>query len=252
MVHLPDGSADLSRPQGPTHGPTSPACAATSTTPAGAAEYTARRPAARLAAAGRLPILGRLSAPGAFLRVPQERPAKHQPDHYRRDEPGGQADQHPRPRAHPAPQANIPDTGRALYPLHDQPCRSAPAERRYRAPLRSRACTGAGTTPTGWLLPAHVIGRAGSLRAIHGGGLRRCKLPWPRVEQRMAMSPPRPSATGAPVLLHPRLVPRPVPHRPAGPARCAAASMKGKAAVGADACAGGHRPGGSRTASTTG
>ena len=84
--------------------------------PGGAAQYTARHPAARLAAAGRLPILGRLWAPGAFLRVPQERPAKHQPDHYRRGEPGGQADQHPRPRAHPAPKRHIPDTGRALYP----------------------------------------------------------------------------------------------------------------------------------------
>jgi hypothetical protein len=54
-----------------------------------AAQYTARRPAARLAATGRLPILGRLSAPGAFLWVPQERPAKHQPGYYRRGEPGG-------------------------------------------------------------------------------------------------------------------------------------------------------------------
>ena len=133
--------------------------------------HTARRPAARLAAAGRLPILGRLGAPGAFLRVPQARPAKHQPDHYRRGEPGGQADQHPRPRAHPAPQADIPDTGRVPYPSHDQPCRSVTAERRYRAPLRSRARTGAGTAPAG------------------------------------------------------------------SPARCAGASMKGEAAVGADAAA---------------
>ena len=101
--------------------------------PGGAAQYTARRPDARLAAAGRLPILGRLWAPGAFLRVPQERPAKHQPDHYRRGEPGGQADQHPRPRAHPAPQA--------AHPGH-RPC-PLPINTTSRAdPLRPNAATG--------------------------------------------------------------------------------------------------------------
>ena len=101
--------------------------------PGGAAQYTARRPDARLAAAGRLPILGRLWAPGAFLRVPQERPAKHQPDHYRRGEPGGQADQHPRPRAHPAPQA--------AHPGH-WPC-PLPINTTSRAdPLRPNAATG--------------------------------------------------------------------------------------------------------------
>jgi len=57
--------------------------AATSTTPAGSqATRHSTPPGAlprRLAPAGRLPILGRLWAPGAFLRVPQERAAKHQP-----------------------------------------------------------------------------------------------------------------------------------------------------------------------------
>jgi hypothetical protein len=69
---------------------------------------------------------------------------------------------------------------------------------------------------------------AGSLRAIHGGGLRRRRLPWPCVEQRTAMSPPRPVSDRRPRLVTSRLVPRPVPHRPARPARCAGASMKGE------------------------
>ena len=112
VVHLHDGSVGLSRAAGPrpwAHFPRS--CRDlyhTSRQLGDAAQYTARRPAPRLAAAGRLPILGRLWAPDAFLGVPQERPAKHQPGHYRRGEPGGQADQHPRPRAHPAPQAAHP------------------------------------------------------------------------------------------------------------------------------------------------
>jgi hypothetical protein len=113
------------RPQGPADGAYFPR-------PCRDLHHTARRPAARLAAAGRLPILRRLSVPGAFLRVPQERPAKHQPDHYRRGEPGGQADQHPRPRAHPAPQADIPDTGRV--PIHHTTSRADP--------LRPNAATG--------------------------------------------------------------------------------------------------------------
>ena len=137
--------------------------------------HTARRPAARLAAAGRLPILGRLGAPGAFLRVPQKRPAKHQPDHYRRDEPGGQADQHPRPRAHLAhPQRHIPDTGRAPYPSHDQPCRSVTAERRYRAPLRSRARTAAGTTPADSPAPCWRVDEGGSPGPWGWPGTGRC------------------------------------------------------------------------------
>ena len=88
VVHLHDGSVGLSRAAGPrpwAHFPRS--CRDlyhTSRQLGDAAQYTARRPAPRLAAAGRLPILGRLWAPGAFLGVPQERPAKHQPGHYRR------------------------------------------------------------------------------------------------------------------------------------------------------------------------
>jgi hypothetical protein len=95
---------------------------------------------------------------------------------------------------------------------------------------------------TGWL-PAPCHWPAGSLRAIHGGGLRRRRLPWPCVEQRTAMSPPRPVSDRRPRFVTSRLVPRSVLHRPARPARCAGASMKGKAAVGAGA-AGSARPGG--------
>jgi hypothetical protein len=146
MVHLHDGSVGLSRPQGPAHGPTSPARAATSTTPAGSQatrhKYIARRPAPRLTAAGRLPILGRLWAPGAFRRVPEERPAKHQPGHYRRGEPSGQADQHPRPQAHPLTPSGTPTLAVPSAHSHDQPCRSVTAERRYGAPLSHALASG--------------------------------------------------------------------------------------------------------------
>ena len=169
MVHLPDAPR-LQRPQGPAQGPTSPARAATSTTPAGAAQYTARHPAARLAAAGRLPILGRLSAPGAFLRVPQEPPAKHQPDHYRRGEPGGQADQHPRPRAHPAPKRHIRDTGRALYPSHDQPCRCVTAERCGRARgISSSSAENGGSGPLAASPASATAGTSGRRGDAHPG-----------------------------------------------------------------------------------
>jgi hypothetical protein len=114
----------------------------TSRQPGDAAQYLARRPAPRLTAAGRLPILGRLWAPGAFRRVPEERPAKHQPGHYRRGEPSGQADQHPRPQAHPLTPSGTPTLAVPSAHSHDQPCRSVTAERRYGAPLSHALASG--------------------------------------------------------------------------------------------------------------
>jgi hypothetical protein len=174
----PVGHPGLSRPQGPAHGPTSPARAATSTTPAGSQatrhKYIARRPAPRLAAAGRLPILGRLWAPGAFRRVPQELPAKHQPGHYRRGEPGGQADQHPRPRAHPLTPSGTPTLAVPSTHSHDQPCRSVTAERRYGAPLRTANRMTGGNTGDGVVVgearedgSGATVGRPGRVMGSH-------------------------------------------------------------------------------------
>jgi hypothetical protein len=99
---------------------------------------------------------------------------------------------------------------------------------------------------TGRLLLAHVIGRAGSPRAADPGGIERgaAGSPGRAGDLKRGRAPPDCHRPAAPLLLHPGLVPRPVPHRPAGPARCAGASMKGKAAVGADAAAAPPPPGG--------
>ena len=50
---------------------------------------------------------------------------------------------------------------------------------------------------------ARLRGPWGEPAAHPRGWLRRRRLPWPRGEQRTAMFPPRPLATGAPALLHP-------------------------------------------------
>jgi len=104
--------------------------------PAGRLHRTAPRPVRwrpPLNASRQLLIPGRRSEPGVFpshLRVPPVRPGKHHPHHYARGKPSGQADQHPPPQAHPNPKRHIPtpDTGRVLYPSHDQPCQRVTAQ----------------------------------------------------------------------------------------------------------------------------
>ena len=80
---------------------------------------------------------------GGLLRVPPEHPAKHQHHHYPRGEPGGQADQHPPPRAHPNPKRQIPTRTRAVPSAHHteqprQPVTAQPAT----GPYLTRSCRG--------------------------------------------------------------------------------------------------------------
>ena len=115
--------------------------------------------------------------------MPQEPPAKHQPDHYRRGEPGGQADQHPRPRAHPAPPAAHP----GHWPCPLSITRPAVPIRYGRTPLPGPVTftrSHRGRYHTDWLAAARPMsfGRAGSPRAADPGGdrSRHRRLPQPR------------------------------------------------------------------------
>jgi hypothetical protein len=91
----------------------------------------------RLPILGRLPIMGRVPGCVPGPRGPQHCPAKHQPSHHRRGEPGGQADQHPPPRAHPhTPKGYVPTRKPAAVSTrkHDRSCQPVTAERRCGVP----------------------------------------------------------------------------------------------------------------------
>src|SRR5689334_15037533 len=93
-----------------------------------------------------------------------------------------------RPAADDEPAGRVPGVHSQVPRRADPRARGAPAVTPARR-LNPSAQATAGTAPTGWLRLAHVI--------------------WPRGRSpRLACS-----ATGSPALLHPRLVPQPVPHQ---------------------------------------